>query len=155
MKKKRIVAVLIAALMVFVIPSAAFAASNPYSDVTKKSVGKDAYNAITYIKAHKGYVDVISGKKFSPKKKITRKEFLIMLGNFYGDSRVPVTMSDVRKANKKVTAKWACEKMCQVAEHAFGMSIQWEGDNKTLTRASASQYLKVFVDFDPAFRPVK
>ena len=101
MKKKRIVAVLIAALMVFVIPSAAFAASNPYSDVTKKSVGKDAYNAITYIKAHKGYVHVISGKKFSPKKKITRKEFLIMLGNFYGDSRVPVTMSDVRKQIKK------------------------------------------------------
>ena len=55
--------------MIFVVPVSALAASNPYSDVSKKSVGKDAYNAITYVKAHKGYIDVVSGKKFRPNKK--------------------------------------------------------------------------------------
>lgn len=155
MKPKRILAILIAMLIVITIPVSVFAASNPYSDVTKKSVGKDAYNAIVYVKAHKGYTDVVSGKKFHPKQKITRREFLTMLGNFYGDDKIPVSMTDVRKGNKTITAKWACDKMCQVAEYGFGMSIQWEGNNKTLTRASASQYLRVFSEFDTAFRPIK
>lgn len=154
-RSKRWTAILLAMLMVFAIPVSAFASSNPYSDVTKKSVGKDAYKAITYVKTHKGYVDVISGKKFYPKKKITRREFLTMLGNFYGDEKVPVSMTDVRKGNKSITAKWACKKMVEVAEYGFGMTITWEGGNQTLTRALASQYLKVFSDFDPAFKPKK
>ena len=78
-----------------------------------------------------------------------------MLGNFYGDKKIPVTMADIRKGNKKITAKWACAKMCEVAEYGFGMSITWEGNNKVLTRALASQYLKVFASFDSAFKPRK
>ncbi len=153
--KKRFLAILMLAILMIVMPMSVLAASNPYKDVKKSTVGKDAYNAIVYVKAHGGYKDVISGKKFYPKKNITRREFLTMLGNFYGDKKIPVTMADIRKGNKKITAKWACAKMCEVAEYGFGMSITWEGNNKVLTRALASQYLKVFASFDSAFKPRK
>lgn len=155
-KRKRFITVLmIAVMMLTIFPANAFAASNPYKDVSKKSVGKNAYNAIVYVKSHKGYTDVISGKKFYPRKKITRREFLVMLANFYGDDKVPVTMEDIRKANKSITAKWACNKMVKIAKDGFGVSITWSGDSTTLTRALASQYLKIFADFDPAFKPRK
>ena len=153
--RKKILSVFLITMLLTMLSMTAFAASNPYKDVTKKSVGKNAYNAIVYVKAHKGYVDVISGKKFQPRKKITRREFLTMLGNFYGDEKVPVTMEDVRKANKTITAKWACNKMVKLAKNGFGMDITWTGDKTVLTRALASQYLKVFADFDPAFKPRK
>ena len=154
MKGKRIIAILTMAIMLLAVPMTASAASNPYTDVTKKSVGKDAYNAITYVKSHGGYSGVISGKKFKPYKKITRAEFLIMLANFYGDKNVPVTMTDVRKANKTITAKYACGKMVDVAEK-LGIEITWGGNNTVLTRALASQYLRNFAKFDSAFKPRK
>ena len=154
--KKRILAVLMTAIMLVALPLNVFAASgNPYKDVKKSTVGKDAYKAIVYVKAHGGYKDVISGKKFYPKKKITRREFLTMLGNFYGDDKIPVTMADVRNGNKTITASWACAKMVKVAEYGFGMDITWTGNKTKLTRALASQYLQVFANFDSAFKPRK
>ena len=79
-----------------------------------------------------------------------------MLGNFYGDDKIPVSMADIRKGNKKVSARWACQKMVEVADHGFGMTIEWDVvDGKTLTRTLASQYLYVFSKFDKAFRPIK
>lgn len=156
MKKRSVLAIMLAFIVLIAMPLNVFAASgNPYKDVTVKKVGKANYKAIVYVKEHKGYKDVISGKKFYPNKKITRWEFLTMLGNFYGDKKVPVSMKDIRNANKKVTSKWACNKMVEVAEYGFGMSISWEGGNNTLTRASASRYLKIFADFDEAFKPIK
>ena len=77
-----------------------------------------------------------------------------MLNNFYGSKNVPVTISDVLKANKTITAKWACNKMVAVAKK-MGITITWKGNSKVLTRALASQYLYVFAHYDSAFKPRK
>ena len=50
--KKRFLAILMVAILLIVMPMSVFAASNPYKDVKKSTVGKDAYNAIVYVKAH-------------------------------------------------------------------------------------------------------
>ena len=155
--KKRLIKVLVVALMVALLPLNVFAASsgNPYKDVTKKSVGKDAYTAIKYVKSHKGYVGFIKGKKFYPKKIITRRQFIIMLKNFYGSDKVPVGIGDVIYANSKATPKWATAKMVGVAKK-FGMDITWDDNSKKkMSRALASQYLYVFSHFDEAFKPLK
>lgn len=154
MKKKVSVAILMAIIFVIATPVSAFAGSKPYKDVSKKSVGKAAYTAICYIKKHEGYKDVADGKKFHPKWKMTKGEFIIILTNFYGD-KVPVTEADKQKWSKKATPKWATKKMVAVAEK-FGMSIIWEDKStKAMSRALASRYIYNFATFDPAFRPVK
>ena len=129
----------------------AFAAVK-YTDVTKESVGKKAYQAITYLSQHHVYDDLFTGKKFKPYKKITRGEFIIMLVNSYGIENVPISEKDLKKWNKKIRAEYACDKFVRVAKR-LGMSIKWEGDNTVLTRALASQYTKVFVDFSKLFKP--
>lgn len=153
MKRKTFFVSLVLMLAMVFTPLNAFAGSNPYKDVTQKKVGVNAYAAISYLKAHHGYVDVISGKKFKPYKKMTRREFLTVLGNLYGDEYVPVNMADVRRGNSVVTESYACGKMVQLAKQRFGMTITWKGGEKKLTRALASQYVKSFVDFDKAFKP--
>lgn len=155
--RKRIIKIFVIAMVVALLPFNVFAASsgNPYKDVTKKAVGKDAYTAIKYTKSHKGYVGFVSGKKFYPKKAITRRQFIIMLNNFYGADKVPVGIGDVIYANKKATPKWATAKMVGVAK-AYGMDITWnENSKKKMSRALASQYLYVFSHFDEAFKPLK
>ena len=152
-RKVRIIAIIMAMVMVLAVPMNVFAASKPYKDVSVSSVGKEGYNAICYVKRHGGYADVVKGNKFHPNKKMKRWEFLTMLSNFYGDDAVPVSMSDIRHANKAITEKYACKKMVAVAKKAFGMTITWKGGSKKLSRTLASQYLKVFAQFDPAFRP--
>ena len=155
MKSRKIVAIIMMAIMIIAVPlSVSAASSNPYKDVTKKSVGKDAYRAITYDKKHNAYSGIFTGKKFYPSKKITRRQFIGMLNNFYGSKNVPVTISDVLKANKTITAKWACNKMVAVAKK-MGITITWKGNSKVLTRALASQYLYVFAHYDSAFKPRK
>lgn len=152
--RRNIVRILAIALMVALLPINVFAASSkPYKDVTKKAVGKDAYTAITYIKNHKGYVGFVKGNKFNPSKTITRRQFIIMLKNFYGADKVPVGIGDVINANVKVTPKWATAKMVGVAKK-FGMDITWNNNStKKMSRALASQYLYVFASFDSAFKP--
>ena len=154
--KKRFIKVLVIAIVVALLPLNVFAASSrPYKDVTKKSVGKDAYTAIKYVKGHKGYVGLIKGKKFNPSKAITRREYVIMLRNFYGTNRVPVDIGDVIGANVKATPKWATAKMVGVAKK-YGMDITWNNNSsKKMSRALASQYLYVFATFDSAFKPRK
>lgn len=153
--KKIIRVFVVAMIMIMIFPMGVSAKSLPYKDVSKKKVGKSAYQAITFVYQHKGYNGVVSkkGKKFKPYRKITRREFLVMLANFYGDDKVPVDTSDILRMNKKATAKWACQKMVGVAKKGYGMNITWNGNNQVLTRALASQYLYVFSNFDPAFRP--
>ncbi len=153
--KKLVKIFVITLIMVMVLPMGVSARSLPYKDVSKKKVGKDAYKAITYVYKHKGYSGIVSkkAKKFNPRKKVTRREFLLMLANFYGDEKVPVDASDMLRMNKKATAKWACQKMVEVAKKGYGMTITWNGDNQVLTRALASQYLYILAHFDSAFTP--
>ena len=153
---KKVTRIISIALMVaLMLPMSVSAKSLPYKDCGKKKVGKNARQAITYVYKHKGYSGIVSrkAKRLKPFKKITRREFLMMLSNFYGDDKVPVDTSDILKMNKKATAKWACQKMVGVAKKGYGMTITWEGNNQVLTRALACQYLKIFADFDPAFKP--
>lgn len=140
--------------------------SNPYPDVTIKSVGKNWWKSIKFVKAKGGYKGVIKGTyykkvkgglykkvvgKFQPYKKITKREFLVVLGNLYG-AKVPVTYSDVKNANSIVTGKYACNKLVALGKK-LGIKITWKGKNVQLTRGGAADYISVFAHFDKAFMP--
>lgn len=155
--KQRVAKIFVIALVMALLPLNAFAASSskPYKDVSQKTVGKNAYTAIKYVKAHEGYIGFVKGKKFYPNKAITRRQFIVMLKNFYGEKKVPVGIWDVIYANKKATPKWATAKMVDVAKK-FGMDITWNNNSsKKMSRALASRYLYVFASFDSAFKPRK
>ena len=155
MKKTRILLV-IAMIVALLMPMSVFGASKPYKDVTVTKVGQDAYDAICYVKQHWGYIDLVNnGAKFKPFKKMTRRQFCVMLGNFYGDDKVPVHMrADVRKGNKVATERYACHKMVEVSRKLGVEGFEWNpSTNHKLTRAFESQYLKEFAKTDPAFAP--
>lgn len=154
MRKNKVIPIFLSVILILCSTVGVFAAS-PYKDVTKKSVGKNAYSAVTYIKAHHGYKHVVKGSKFNPNKKMTRREFLMVLGNLYGYRKVPVSLNDIRYANSAVTEAYACKKMVGLAKKGFGMTITWNGGKKKLSRALASQYVKSLIDFDKAFVPKK
>ena len=141
--------------------------ANPYPDVTIKKVGKYAWNSIKFVKAHGGYKGVIRGTyykkvkgglykkvkgKFQPNKKVTYKEFLAVLANLYGESKVPVSYTDVKNANKTITAKYACNKMVKVAKN-LGVNITWKAKKTSLNRASAANYLYVFATYNSKLMP--
>ena len=143
-------------LSLLLVPISVSAASNPYKDVTKKSVGTANLNAISYVKAHKGYSGIIKGKKFSPNKKITKREFIAVLANLYGKKNIPVNIGDVLGANQKVTPKWACNKLSATASRLGEMKVTWSKLPKgTLSRADAARYIKVFVGIDKRLVPKK
>ena len=142
--------------------------ANPYPDVTVKTVGKYAWNAIKFVKAHGGYKGVVSGTryvkqknglykkvvgKFYPKKIVTKREFVYVLANLYGDKKVAVSAADMKSANKPATEKWARSKMVATAKK-LGYPIKWGGGKNTkLTRASAANYLYVFATYNAKLMP--
>lgn len=151
---KKLVILMVAFAMIFASSASVFAVSGkPYKDVSKKSVGTDAYKAIKYLKSKGGYHDagLVKKGKFHPHKKITRKQCIKVLINLYGKDNVPIKDGD--RTKKTATARWLCHKMVQIAEEGFGMKIEWEESSKKLSRALASQYIKSFIDFDSAFVP--
>lgn len=117
-----------------------------YKDVTKKKVGSKSYKAVKYLKAHGAFSGVVKGKKFYPNKKITKKQYLRILRNLYGNA----APKDA-KASGYVTEKYALNKLVQVAKN-LGISITWKGRSNRLTRVDVARYIKIFIDFDPAFR---
>lgn len=119
-----------------------------YKDVTKKKVGSKAYSAIKYLKKHKAFSGVFKGSKFYPKKKVTKKQYLKVLRNLYGKN---APSDSISKAKGYVTEKYALKKLVQVAKN-IGISIKWNGRNRKLTRAEIARYIKIFADFDPAFK---
>ena len=157
--KKFVKMLVVVMMIVALLPTSVFAASSgrPYKDVTKKSVGKSAYTAIVYCKKHAGYKDVVSGKKFYPKRKITRAECLTIAENFYGKDKISKLDNKwFLRSSKKATPKWLTGLFVAIADNCFGMSITWnEKSTKVMTRALASQYFKVAADFDSAFKPRK
>lgn len=143
------------------------ASTNPYPDVTIKKVGKSAWSAVKFVKAKGGYKGIIKGTyykktknglykkvvgKFSPAKKITKREFILVLGNLYGSKKVPVSYADFKSANSVATGKWACAKMVSIAKK-LGVKIKWNGTNVKLNRAAAASYISVFAHYDKAFMP--
>lgn len=117
-----------------------------YKDVTKKKVGIKNFNAVKYLKAHGAFSGVVKGKRFYPNKRITKKQYLRILRNCYGNA----APKDA-KASGYVTEKYALTKLVQVAKN-LGIRIRWKGRANRLTRVEAARYIKIFIDFDPVFK---
>ena len=119
--------------------------TNPYKDVIKgKTVDKKGYNAVKYVKTHKGYNGVITGKRFYPAKRFTQAQFTKILRNLYGNK---VALS---KSKTAVTGKWACAELQKVAKTVFGVKIKWKSGNGSakLTRTGCSNYIRSFATWE-------
>lgn len=168
--KVALVAVAVLIAMIFATIEAQAATTNPYPDVTVKTVGGTAVKSVSFVKKYGGYKDVIKGTyykklknglykkvtgKFEPSKKVTRKEFLTILGNLYGTKKVPVTYADVTNANSAVTDRYVKAKLVSLAKK-LGVHIKWDkGTGNKLSRASVANYISTFAHFSKAFMPKK
>ncbi len=169
--KKRIFVTVVVAIIAIVMAVPTLAASgNPFKDVTKKSVGKEGVKAISFIQCHHGYDGIVGtgaefirlknglykkvSRKFKPYKKVTRMEFLTILENLYGKENVPVTMTDIRKANKVVTGAYVQDRLCRLAKQ-LGVRIKYpsEGEKTKLRRVDVAGYILNFIKVDKAFMP--
>ena len=124
----------------------------PYTDVTVKKVGADTYEAVQYLKQHGAFKGVITGKKFYPNKVITRQEFIIILGNIYGDDKIPVTAKDIRYKNTSTNVEG--HRLIQLTSN-LGQPMAWPVSRTTprFTRALAAKMIYNFTQLDPAFAP--
>ncbi len=156
MKKKAMIMVLLAmfSVCIFAIPGRADAATTRYSykDLTKKNVTTSEKKAINYINSYGGFRSVFPGKKFRPTKKITRREFVIILRNLYGATYAPTYYEDLVKANHKISANFACGRMVEVSKK-IGYTIKWKAGKETLTRADAAEYIYIFATFSSKLKP--
>lgn len=150
MKKKALL--LMVVLMLLAMPMTAFA-KNPYKDVTRKKVDSQSYTAISYIKKYDGWRGIAKKGKLRPNKAITRREFLIVLHNLYGN-KVTATMADVLSANSKITSKFACDRMVALSK-VLKYPITWNGTKAKLKRKDAARYIYIFATFNSAFTPKK
>lgn len=151
--KKKILFLLLLAIMMVLAPMTVFAkgSKNPYKDVTRKKVDSQSYDAISYIKRFDGWRGLLKKGKFYPNKYMTRREFLIVLHNLYGD-KVTVTMADLREANSKITSKFVCDRMVTLSK-ALGYPIKWAGTKAKMKRKDVARYIKIFATYNKAFTP--
>lgn len=152
MSKKKGLFLLFIMIMVMLAPTTVFA-KNPYKDVTKKKVDKESYKAIVYLKEHGGWNGIAKKGKLSPNKYVTRRDYLIILHNLYGD-KVTATMADLRAANQKVTSKFACDRMVLLAKK-LNYPIKWNGNKSKLRRKDVARYIYIFATFNKALTPKK
>lgn len=150
--KKRQIFMLSLIVLLLVMPMTAFA-KNPYKDVTRKKVDAQSFKAISYIKEYNGWRGIAKKGKLSPNKFMTRREFLIVLHNLYGD-KVTATMADVRSANSKITSKFVCDRMVALAK-VLKYPIKWTGTKAKLRRKDVARYIHIFATFNSAFKPKK
>lgn len=114
---------------------------NPYKDVISgKTVDKTGYAAIKYVKAHKGFNGVITGKRFYPGKTFSQAKVTKILRNLYGSK---VTLS---KSKTAATGKYVCTQLTKVAKNVFGVKMKWNaGSTSTkLSRPGVANYIKTF-----------
>ncbi|MBR2725521.1 hypothetical protein IKF28_03525 [Candidatus Saccharibacteria bacterium] len=146
---KAAIALLMSLVVVFGMTCTSFAAAG-YKDVNRENIDAKSIKSIKFIKKHGGFKGVFTGKKFYPNKKMTRRQYLLVLNNLY-PGKVKITMNDLRKANKPVTEKYVTSKMVKLAADGYGMKITWKGGKKKLSRASVCNYIRSFAKFDSAF----
>ena len=125
----------------------------PFKDVTRKKVDSESYSAIVYIAKYDGFVGVAKKNRLYPNRYMTRRDFLIVLSNLYGD-KVSVSMADLRAANGKVTSKYACDRMVELSRK-LGYPIRWNGNKTKLKRKDVARYIKIFATYNPALAPRK
>lgn len=152
---KKLVSLLLVVIVILTIaPAQVLAASNPYNDVTKRSVDDGSYTAIAYVKQHHGWDGgLIKKRRFYPNKYMTRREFILALYNLYGD-KIPVTVSDVINANTIVTSSYVCSK-CVALSKILKYTIKWTGNGMKMKRKDVARYLKIFATYNSAFKPRK
>ena len=150
-KRKGFATVVFVFLFVMMISVAAMAAKDPYKDVTKKKVDVQSYNAICYVKQHSGWRGISKKGKLRPNKFITRREFMVILYNFYGD-RVPATVLDVKSANTGISSQFVCTKCVELSK-ILGYPIKWKGTNQRMTRKDVARYVKIFATYNAKFAP--
>ena len=153
MTKKKQVFMLLFVVMLLAMPMTVFAAKGPYKDVTRKKVDAQSIKAISYVKSFDGWRGIVKKGKLHPNKAITRREFLIVLHNLYGD-KVTATMADLRSANSKITSKFACDRMVALSK-VLKYPIRWEGTKARLKRKDAARYIYIFATFNKALAPKK
>ena len=152
--KKRIIGFVLMMILVTMFSTIAFAGSkNPYKDVTRKKVDSQSITAISYIKRFDGWKGLIKKGKFYPNKVMTRREFLIVLHNLYGD-KVTVTIADLRGANDKITSKFVCDRMVALARR-LNYPIKWNGTKAKMKRKDVARYIYTFATFNSALKPLK
>lgn len=158
MKKKIIVVLTVIMMAMTLMPATASATAKPYKDVSVKSVGQEGFDAVCFGKIHWFLIDIAQGKKFHPYKKITRRQFCLMLGNAVGDEYVPVNMTeDIRFGNTVATEVYICNKMVGTAKNIdpeYFENFEWNpGSDHKVTRVLAAMYLMVFTTYDEKLAP--
>ena len=149
---KRVLFVVV--MLLALAPATVFAGTkNPYKDVTRKKVDAQSYKTIVYIKEHGGWRGIAKKNKLYPNKAVTRRDYLIILHNLYGD-KVTATMADLRGANDKVTSKFACDRMVVLAKK-LNYPIKWNGNKSKLKRKDVARYIYIFATFNSALAPKK
>ena len=152
--KKRIIGFVLMMILVTTFSTIAFAGSkNPYKDVTRKKVDAQSFTAISYIKRFDGWRGIAKKGKFYPNKTMTRREYLMVLHNLYGN-KITVTIADVRGANDKVTSKFVCDRMVALSK-VLKYPIKWDGNKTKLKRKDVARYIYTFATFNSAFVPKK
>ncbi|MBO4813091.1 hypothetical protein J5491_02995 [Candidatus Saccharibacteria bacterium] len=151
---KKLAVFIVVAAIASMMSSTVFAAANrPYVDVTKSGVGKNAYKAICYVKKHHGYDGVVSGKRLHPSDPTLRLKMLIMTVNFYDIENVPITATDLKKANKPITYKWLWNKLDLVAKR-LGVTIDKpNATNHIVSMDGAAEILWKFARMNKKLRP--
>lgn len=152
--KKRIIGFVLMMILVTMFSTITFAGSkNPYKDVTRKKVDAQSFTAISYIKRFDGWRGIVKKGKFYPNKTMTRREYLIVLHNLYGN-KITVTIADLRGANDKVTSKFVCDRMVALARK-LNYPIKWNGTKAKMKRKDVARYIYTFATFNSALKPLK
>ena len=157
-------------LIVTLLPVGVFAASHPFKDVNKKSVGKKANKEFTYAYKHHA-LDSVKGKKFYPNKIGSRGFCYNMAVDSWVDPQQEIYLEDIipekyrnmseEDAAKPATWKWITQSFFpEVSDYAYGMSIQFpkvsakKGKQK-LSRILIVRFFYQMHKFDSAFEPVR
>lgn len=126
---------------------------NPYKDVTGKKVDKQSFSAIVYVKQHGGWRGIAKKGKLKPDKVLTRAELITVLDNLY-PGKVPVTINDIRRSERRVTSKEVCSLMVKVATN-LNYKISWAGNSTVMRRKDLARYIKIFASYNTALAPLK
>ena len=84
---------------------------------------------------------------------MTRREFLIVLHNLYGDA-VSANIGDVVAANAKVTSEFVCNRFVALSQ-ALNFKIKWSGYKNKMTRKDVARYIVLFASYNAALAPRK
>lgn len=155
-KLNKVFVLLTVVFVVMLVPMVALAkTSRPYKDVTKKTVGTDAYNAIVFVKKYGGWKGIAKNGQLKPNKYVTRKEVLRVLSNLYGINRVPTDMNDVLHPKAKMTSRQVVQKLTALSDvlkcHVTYPST-WKGCNNKITRAGLATHIRAFALCDSKSR---